>query len=207
MPVIQFEQRMKLILASSSPQRAAVLRNAGFVFEVVPAHVDESPREGETAGDLVRRLAETKARVVAAGLPQASHPAIVVGTDTVIFVEGLILGKPVDAQNAREMLRRLSGRTHEVITGLAVLSWPKEERRVEQESTRVTFATLRENEIEDYIASGEPLDKAGAYGIQGLGGRFVERVEGCYFNVVGLPLARLYRIVREMEWSRAVAER
>jgi len=196
---------MKLILASSSPQRTEVLRNAGFLFEVVPAHVDESRREGETAGDFARRLAETKASVVAANLPQAGRPAIIVGADTVISVEGLILGKPADAQNAREMLRRLSGRTHEVITGLAVLSWPKGERRVEQETTRVTFTALKENEIEDYVASGEPLGKAGAYAIQGLGGRFVERVEGCYFNVVGLPLARLYRILREMESLRAAS--
>ena len=205
--MIQFELRMKLILASSSPQRAEVLRNAGFLFEVVPAHVDESRREGETAGDLVRRLAETKARVAAAGLPQANHPAIVIGTDTVISLDGLILGKPADAQNAREMLRRLSGRTHEVVSGLAVLSWPPGERLVEQENTRVTFATLKESEIDDYVASGEPLNKAGAYAIQGLGGRFVERVEGCYFNVVGLPLARLCRILREMQSLRAVAER
>ena len=190
---------MKLILASSSPQRAQVLRNGGFLFEVVPAHVDESRREDEAAGNFVRRLADTKASAVAANLPQASDPVIVVGADTVITVDGLILGKPADARDAREMLRRLSGRTHEVITGLAVLSWPKDERRIEQETTRVTFAALKDNEIEDYVASGEPLGKAGAYAIQGLGGRFVERVEGCYFNVVGLPLARLYRILREME--------
>lgn len=196
---------MKLILASSSPQRAEVLRNAGFLFEVIPAHVDESRRAGETAGNFVRRLAETKASAVADGLPGSSQPAIVVGADTVICVDGLILGKPADVQNACEMLRRLSGRTHEVITGLAVLLWPKGERRIEQESTRVTFATLKEDEIEDYVASGEPLGKAGAYGIQGLGGRFIVRVEGCYFNVVGLPLARLYRILREMESSRAAS--
>lgn len=196
---------MKLILASSSPQRSEVLRNAGFLFEVVPAHVDESRREGEKANDFVRRLADTKASTVAANLPQANHSAIVVGTDTVISVDGLILGKPVDVQNAREMLRRLSGRTHEVITGLAVLCWPKGDRRVEHESTRVAFAALKENEIEDYVASGEPLGKAGAYAIQGLGGRFVERVEGCYFNVVGLPLARLYRILSEIESLRAAS--
>ncbi len=203
--MIQFGFRMKLILASSSPQRAEVLRNAGFLFEVVSAHVDESLRESETASNFVRRLAETKASAVAASLPQASQPAIVVGADTVICVDGLILGKPGDARDACEMLRRLSGRTHEVITGLAVISWPKDERRVEQETTRVTFTALNKNEIEDYVASGEPLGKAGAYAIQGLGGRFVHRVEGCYFNVVGLPLARLYRILREMESLRAAS--
>jgi septum formation protein len=196
---------MKLILASSSRQRAEVLRNAGFLFDVVPAQVDESRREGEKAGDFVRRLADTKASAVAASLPPASRPAIVVGADTVITVDGLILGKPTDVQDASQMLCRLSGRTHEVITGLAALSWPKGERWIEQETTRVTFAALKESEIEDYVASGEPLGKAGAYAIQGLGGRFVERVEGCYFNVVGLPLARLYRILSEMESLRAAS--
>lgn len=196
---------MKLILASSSPQRAEVLRKAGFVFEVMPAQVDESLSTGEMAGDFARRLAEMKARAVAAKLPQTGNPGIIVGADTVISVDGLILGKPADARDARQMLRRLSGRTHEVITGLAVLSWPGGEQRIEQEGTRVTFAALKENEIEDYVATGEPLGKAGAYAIQGLGGRFVERVEGCYFNVVGLPLARLYRILSEIELLRAAS--
>ena len=189
---------MKLILASSSPRRAEVLADAGFTFEVVAARVDESRRTGEQAEAYVRRLAEAKARAVAGGV---SPPAIVIAADTVVVMDGEVLGKPASAEDAGRMLRRLSGRTHQVLTGLAVLKIPGGAARVEIETTRVTFAPLTEAEIEAYVASGEPLDKAGAYAIQGRGGRFVARVEGCYFNVVGLPLARLYRILREMGWK------
>jgi len=189
---------MKLILASSSPRRAEVLADAGFTFEVVAARVDESRRTGEQAEAYVRRLAEAKARAVAGGV---SPPAIVIAADTVVVMDGEVLGKPVSAEDAGRMLRRLSGRTHQVLTGLAVLKIPGGAARVEIETTRVTFAPLTEAEIEAYVASGEPLDKAGAYAIQGRGGRLVARVEGCYFNVVGLPLARLYRILREMGWK------
>ncbi|HLE36306.1 MAG TPA: Maf family protein [Candidatus Acidoferrales bacterium] len=189
---------MKLILASSSPRRAEVLADAGFTFEVVAARVDESRRAGEQAEAYVRRLAEAKARAVAGGV---SPPAIVIAADTVVVMDGEVLGKPASAEDAGRMLRRLSGRTHQVLTGLAVLKIPGGAARVEIETTRVTFAPLTEAEIEAYVASGEPLDKAGAYAIQGRGGRLVARVEGCYFNVVGLPLARLYRILREMGWK------
>jgi len=189
---------MKLILASSSPRRAEVLADAGFTFEVVAARVDESRRTGEQAEAYVRRLAEAKARAVAGGV---SPPAIVIAADTVVVMDGEVLGKPASAEDAGRMLRRLSGRTHQVLTGLAVLKIPGGAARVEIETTQVTFAPLTEAEIEAYVASGEPLDKAGAYAIQGRGGRLVARVEGCYFNVVGLPLARLYRILREMGWK------
>jgi septum formation protein len=190
---------MRLILASASPRRAEVLRAAGIPFETMPADVDEAHRPNETPEELVRRLAEAKARFAAARGP-SGEPAIVVGADTEVVVDGLVLGKPASAEDAREMLRRLSGRTHGVITGLAVIRLPDGATRTEQETTLVTFAPLTAEEIEDYVASGEPFDKAGAYAIQGRGGRFVTRVEGCYFNVVGLPLARLYRILRELGW-------
>ena len=188
----------KLVLASGSPRRAEVLADAGFTFEAVAASVDESRRDGESAETHVRRLAEAKARAVAGGV---SPPAIVIAADTVVVIEGELLGKPASPDDAGEMLRRLSGRTHQVLTGLAVLRIPEGVTRVEIETTQVTFAPLTETEIEVYVASGEPLDKAGAYAIQGRGGRFVARVEGCYFNVVGLPLARLYRILGEMGWG------
>ena len=188
----------KLVLASGSPRRAEVLADAGFTFEAVSAGVDESRCEGEPAEAYVRRLAEVKARAVAARI---SPPAIVIAADTVVVMDGEVLGKPASAEDAAQMLRRLDGRTHQVLTGLAVLKIPGGAARVEIETTRVTFAPLTEAEIEAYVASGEPLDKAGAYAIQGRGGRFVARVEGCYFNVVGLPLARLYRILREMGWK------
>ena len=188
---------MRIILASSSPRRAEILRDAGITFEAIPAHVDEARRDGEAPMELVLRLAESKARAVAA---QASGPCIVVGADTEVVLDGDVLGKPGSAEHAREMLRRLAGRTHEVITGLALMRLPEGALRREQEVTRVTFAPMSAEEIADYVASGEPFDKAGGYAIQGRGGRFVTRVEGCYFNIVGLPLARLYAMLRELGW-------
>jgi septum formation protein len=188
---------MRLILASGSPRRAEILRDAGIAFETIAAHVDEARREGEPVEELVRRLAEAKAR---AALANVSGQSIVIGADTEVVVEGQVLGKPADAADARRMLALLAGRTHEVVTGLALVRLPDGALRVEHETTRVTFAPLTEQEIDAYVASGEPFDKAGAYGIQGRGGRYVKRVEGCYFNVVGLPLARLYRMLREMGW-------
>ncbi len=191
---------MKVILASASPRRAEVLRNAGISFDTVPANVEEARRPNEAAEELVSRLAEAKARSAAERAGSSAGPALVVGADTAVVVDGLVLGKPASAEDARGMLQRLSGRTHGVITGLAVIRLPDGATVTERETTQVTFAPLSEQEIEDYVASGEPLDKAGAYAIQGRGGRFVTRIEGCHFNVVGLPLARLYRILREFGW-------
>jgi septum formation protein len=192
---------MKLILASSSPRRAEILRNAGFEFEILPADVDESLRPGEPAADYVRRLAEEKARKIARQLSPnlKDSSAVIVAADTTVALSKDILGKPVSPEDARTMLRRLSGQTHEVYSGIAVLRLKDGAIRVAVESTRVTIARMTEREIEDYIASGEPFDKAGAYAIQGRGGKFITRIEGCYFNVMGLPLARLYSILREMK--------
>lgn len=189
---------MRLILASASPRRAEVLRDAGIVFEALPVHVDETRWHNEAAAHLVRRLAKAKA---AAAAERATGAAIVIGADTEVVVNGDVLGKPAAAQDAREMLRRLSGRVHEVITGLEFIRLPDRATRSEHEITRVTFAPLSDAEIDTYVASGEPFDKAGGYAIQGRGGRFITRVEGCYFNVVGLPLALLYRILRDLGWS------
>jgi len=192
---------MKLILASASPRRAEVLRNAGIAFEAMATGVDEVPQPNESPEELVRRLAENKARLAAPRVAGRDGPVIVVGADTEVVLDGAVLGKPASAEDARGMLRRLSGRTHSVITGLAAIRLPDGEARTELETTQVSFAPLTPEEVEDYVASGEPFDKAGAYAIQGRGGRFVTRVEGCYFNVVGLPLARLYRILRDLGWS------
>lgn len=188
---------MKLILASASLRRAQVLRDAGFVFHIVSSALDETPFDGESPQDLVRRLAEDKAHLVA---QRAIGPALIIAADTLVALDSTILGKPRDAGEAREMLRQLAGRTHSVHTGLAVLSLPHETLRLELETTQVSFAPLSDEEIGAYISTGEPIDKAGAYAVQGRGGRFVTRIEGCYFNVVGLPLARLYRILTEMGW-------
>ena len=192
---------MKLILASKSPRREQVLRDAGFEFEIRAPRVDETRRAAEAAGDYVVRLAEAKARAAAALLPPSKNTSLVIGADTVVVVDGEMFGKPADSEDARAMLRRLSGRAHDVLTGVAVLPFPNGVPLTALETTGVTFAPLSDGEIENYIASGEAIDKAGAYAIQGRGGRFIERVEGCYFNVMGLPLARLYRLLRESGWT------
>jgi septum formation protein len=196
---------MKLILASSSPRRAEILRQAGIAFEVFAAPVDEARLASESPTVYVRRLAEAKARAVAGDDAATRAPAWVIGADTVVLIDGLVLGKPASAVEARSMLESLSGRTHEVLTGIAVLRLPEGAAQVEQESTKVTIAPLSEEEIEDYIATGEPFGKAGAYAIQGRAGRFVTRVEGCYFNIVGLPLGRLYRMLKGLGWPGAAS--
>jgi nucleoside triphosphate pyrophosphatase len=189
---------MKLILASASPRRAEILRGAGLQFTVLSSAVDETPMPSEVPQDLVRRLALAKAELVAA---RALGPAIVIAADTVVVLEGAILGKPRTSEDARQMLAKLSGRTHSVMTGVALIRLPDAERREFIETTQVHFASVSNEEIVKYLASGEPFDKAGAYAIQGLGGRFVPRIDGCYFNVVGLPLARLYHELSLLGWQ------
>ncbi len=170
-----------------------MLRAAGIAFEKRPAHIDESVLPGETARDCVLRLAEAKARAV-------WRPGeIALGADTVVELDGGILGKPADAADAARMLRLLSGRAHSVFTGVVLFDGGlfdggAAKRAVEE--TRVFFRPLAAAEIEEYAASGEPADKAGAYGIQGAASKFVERIEGCYFNVVGLPVSRIYGMLR-----------
>ena len=189
---------MKLILASASPRRAEILRDAGIAFNVLSAAVDETSLPGEGPQDLVRRLALAKAELVAA---RAVGPAIVIAADTIVTLEGTILGKPRTSDDARQMLEKLSGRTHSVMTGVALIRLPDAERREFIETTQVHFAAISRDEIGKYLGSGEPFDKAGSYAIQGVGGRFIPRIDGCYFNVVGLPLARLCRELAELGWS------
>jgi septum formation protein len=196
--------KTRLILASASPRRAQILRDAGFSFAVFPASVDESPRRGESAQRHVMRLAREKA------LAASNHfrgNAVIIAADTVVVASGKILGKPSSQNDARQMLRLLSGRKHRVLTGLAVLRMESSRalagRRHTRllssvETTSVWFTRLIPREIHDYVATGEPADKAGAYAIQGRAARFITRIEGCYFNVVGLPLARLYRMLRAL---------
>jgi septum formation protein len=198
---------MKLILASASPRRAEILRNAGIQFEIRKRDVDESRLADESPGDYVRRLALAKAASAAAGNRNLDGEALVLGADTVVVVDADILGKPLSPDDARSMLRRLSGRIHEVHTGLALLRTRGAVQRVVEEITRVHFASLTELEIEDYIATGEPFDKAGAYAIQGLGGRHVTRIEGCYFNVMGLPLARLWSLLQDFGYEDSIGTR
>jgi septum formation protein len=188
---------MKLILASASPRRAEILRAAGIAFTVLSSAVDETPLPGETATDMVRRLAAAKAELVAA---RAVGPAIVIAADTVVALDGAVMGKPRTSDDARHMLEKLSGRTHSVITGVALVRLPDVERREFTEITQVHFTALSDEEIVRYLSSGEPFDKAGAYAIQGVAGRFIPRIDGCYFNVVGLPLARLCRELTALGW-------
>jgi septum formation protein len=194
---------MKLILASSSPRRAEVLRNAGFAFEIGPAPVDETRWPRETAEAYVERVARAKAQAAATQARQAGEQAIVIAADTTVLIDAHILEKPTDAADARRMLRLLGGRTHEVLTALAVTNIQTGQESLHVEKTRVEIVKLSEEEIENYIATGEPFDKAGAYGIQGIAGRFAARIEGCYFNVLGMPLARLWTTLHELGWKES----
>ncbi|HYL45444.1 MAG TPA: Maf family protein [Candidatus Limnocylindrales bacterium] len=205
---------MKLILASSSPRRAEILRNAGIAIEVCAIPVDESLRAGESHDDYIQRLALAKARAAADAQRDRRDEIWVVGADTIILAGGEILTKPSSADEARNMLRRLSGTWHEVHTGLAVLHRPgadssragSADERVVEEITRVQLAPLSESDLDAYLATGEWADKAGAYGIQGVGGRYVTRIEGCYFNVVGMPIGRLWILLREFGWDRPASQ-
>jgi septum formation protein len=188
---------MKLILASASARRAEILRAAGFAFTVISSAVDETPYPDESPQEHVQRLANAKGELVAA---RAVGPAIIVAADTVVTLEGKILGKPRSSDDARKMLEQLSGRTHAVVTGVTLIRLPDAERLTFVESTLVHFAPLSDDDIIQYLATDEPYDKAGAYAIQGRAGRYIPRIEGCYFNVVGLPLARLSRALAELGW-------
>jgi septum formation protein len=185
------ENRMpNLILASQSPRRRELLSTAGFQFIVRSWPVEEVRAPGESPVEYVRRLARAKAEAACAGPDE-----IVLGADTVVVLGDRVLEKPVDAGDAREMLRALSAREQVVVTGICLLSplIKPEGAIVDHESTRVHFVELTDAEIGAYVLSGEPMDKAGGYAIQGLASKFVDRIEGCYFNVMGLPLAMVYR--------------
>jgi len=208
-------QVRRLILASASPRRRELLAHVGFVFDVIPAHIPEEPRPGEDPVAYVTRLAREKAEAVydsqgvgnreqgtgtcgAADRAHAPAGVVVLGADTTVTLDGHILEKPRDAEDAARMLRMLSGRTHRVITGVAVVDAHGGE--VAAEVTAVQFATMTDAEIAEYVATGEPMDKAGAYGIQGRAAKWIPRIEGCYFNVVGLPIA----LVTSMLKTRAL---
>ncbi len=187
----------KLVLASASPRRAALLRQAGIPFTVAGGELSEKPCSGvaSSPGETVCRLALAKARAAARRQPGG---ALILGADTLVFCRGQILGKPRDEVDARRMLTRLGGGVHSVLTGLALLEAATGREMSEWEETRVWMRSLEAELIEAYIATGEPMDKAGAYGIQGKAALFIEKIEGCYFNVVGLPLSRLYFLLSRM---------
>ncbi len=194
-----------LILASASPRRRELLTQAGFSFEVCAADIPENPRTGEDPIAYVTRLAREKAEAVFAQQSAKAEDVCdlaVLGADTTVTLDDHILGKPEDAADAARMLRLLSGRSHRVITGVALVT--AEGAEVAAEVTAVRFLHLSDEEIADYVASGEPMDKAGAYAIQGRAARWIPRIEGCYFNVVGLPLALVSTLLESCKALRTL---
>ncbi len=197
-----------LVLASASPRRQELLRTAGISFTIQPADIDESPRPGELSRDCAKRLATEKALTVWRNRPQDQ----VLGADTIVVVDEAILGKPTDAADASRMLRLLSGRQHLVITGVCLVTAARSgdagspsaspKLTSASETTLVTMSELSEEEIREYVATGEPMDKAGAYAIQGIASRWIPRIEGDYSNVVGLPVALVYQMLEEQYQER-----
>ena len=189
----------RIILASKSPRRAEILRAVDWPFEAVAAGVDETRTSDEDAVGYVRRLAREKAETVAERLAAKEYLGkLVLGADTVVVVSGEILGQPLDREDARRMLTRLSGKWHEVLTGVALVRVGQSAGKVEHETTRVRFAELNDKEIDWYVATGEPMDKAGAYAVQGRAALFIEEIEGDYFNIVGLPIRLVYELSQQI---------
>ncbi len=182
-----------IILASSSPRRQELLRQLGIPFRIQVASVDETVEGDMPPGQLVETLSLRKARAVSGGL----ESGLVIGSDTVVTMGDKILGKPVNKEDALEMLESLRGRRHQVFTGLAVIDSVTGKYATVHECTEVYFRDASRQELEAYISTGEPFDKAGAYGIQGMGAVFVSRIEGCYFNVMGLPVAKLVQVLQQ----------
>jgi nucleoside triphosphate pyrophosphatase len=193
---------VRLILASASPRRAELLRAAGYVFDIMAVDIDERVRTGERAEDYVRRLAMEKS---ARAGPYDDETLVVLAADTAVVVDGTILGKPADDADARRMLEQLSGRDHEVLTGISLRSKSIELGGVE--STIVSFSRLSSDDVDWYVASGEGRDKAGGYAIQGLASRFIPRISGSYSNVVGLPVHRVAELMTGIGYAPATGTR
>ena len=191
------EQESNIILASSSPRRADLLKTIGVSFEAVPSDINERPHQDEAPADYIIRLA--RAKVIDAARKRDS--GLVIGADTIVVLDGRILGKPRDAEDAGRMLRQLSGRWHAVMTGVALYDAATRREVADYDKTLVRFAQLTDREIEWYIETGEPMDKAGSYAIQERGAMFVEEIAGNYHNVVGLPVTLLYRLSKRMGYS------
>lgn len=194
MPPAETTPAPPLVLASQSPRRAELIGRLGLAFETLPADIDETYLPGEQPEAHAERLAREKALVIAERRPEA----LVVGSDTIVVIDGDVLGKPRDRAEAVAMLRRLSGREHHVCTGIAVAHGGRVESGLER--VRVLFRELDERTCEEYVATGEPMDKAGAYGIQGFGSAIVEAIEGDFFAVMGLPVVRMLRLIERFGW-------
>lgn len=193
-----YHSAVRLVLASASPRRAELLARAGFEFDVVPANVDERLLDGEDPHQYVARLAHAKVAAIQPSFPDR----VVVGADTTVLIDDEVWGKPEDTAAAAMMLRQLSGRTHRVLTGVEVGRGTQV--AAGREVTKVTLVELSDVQIASYIASGEPMDKAGGYAAQGIASRFIKRIEGSYANVVGLPLALLDRLLKQFDEENGV---
>jgi len=187
----------KIILASASPRRAELLRQIGVRFELIPSQIEERPHPDEAPPDYITRIARAKVIAVA----RNQETGLIIGADTVVVLDGRLLGKPGDDAEAKSMLKQLSGRWHAVMTGVALYEVESRHEVADYEKTLVKFAQLSDREIDWYIQTGETKDKAGAYGIQGLGGLFVDEIAGNYYNVVGLPIPLVYRLARRLGYS------
>jgi septum formation protein len=196
-PFLSESVQDRLLLASASPRRREILENLGFEFEILPSDVDESEVPWNDPVESAKLLAELKGVDAQMTRPRKT----IIAADTIVLCDGSVMGKPGGSADAKEMLVALSGRMHEVVTGVALIA-PPNMRLIEAESTRVFFRELKQEEISRYIETREPFDKAGAYAIQGYASAFIEKIEGCYFNVVGLPVARLFDMFRRLEEKR-----
>ena len=187
----------RIILASASPRRAELLSQIGVEFELAPSPVEERPHPDEAPPDYITRIARAKVIAVA----RHRESGLVIGADTVVVLDGRLIGKPEDRADAQDLLRQLSGRWHAVMTGVALYDVETRHEVADYDKTLVKFGQLTDREIEWYVNTGEPMDKAGAYGIQGLGGLFVDEIAGNYYNVVGLPIPLVYRLARRLGYS------
>ena len=190
------KQTKKLILASASPRRKELLENLGYVFQTIPADIDETISDTKSPEDIVKELALQKATYVANSV---NYPAIIIGSDTIVVVDNTILGKPENNEDAYNMLKMLSGRAHQVISGIAIIDNKSNKNIVDSVSSDVYFRTLSIEEITSYVKTGEPMDKAGAYAIQGLASTFIEKINGCYNNIVGLPIFKVTQALKEFD--------
>jgi len=196
-PIVMPVKDPRIILASASPRRAELLRQIGVAFELVPSQIDERAHPDEAPADYITRIARAKVIAVA----RERKCGLVIGADTVVVLEGRMIGKPDHEADAQRLLRQLSGKWHAVMTGVALYDAATRREVADYEKTLVKFAQLTDREIEWYVGTSEPMDKAGAYGIQGLGGLFVDEIAGNYYNVVGLPIPLVYRLARRLGYS------
>lgn len=190
------KQAKKLILASASPRRKELLENLGYVFQIIPADIDETINGTKSPKEIVKELALQKATYVA---DSVNYPAIIIGSDTIVVVDNTILGKPENNEDACNMLKLLSGRSHQVISGIAIIDNKSNKNIVDSISSDVYFRTISKEEITSYVKTGEPMDKAGAYAIQGLASTFIEKINGCYNNIVGLPIFKVTQALKEFD--------